>query len=501
MPTHFFPLKFSLRSGLLCSAICLGSMALQTLFSSPVFGQGALEALNQPQAAAPVANPQADQQAALQKQVGEVLFKELAKLVPGEQAEGSPTAEALHTAADAYVQRKNDMVMSILDRSATNIANFPPAELMIAGLHFAAKNQNGGSLALQQAAIKNPEHPAVYAAYGRLAVGTNRNVDAKVHFEKLIALVRQGNLDETAVAHYENVYLDGMSQTSLRLKDYEQARNLSGELLKRDPENTSALQLLARIDFEDGKLNDAVANLTKLRTKNPQSRVPEAIIGTWFSRASKKSEANVWFSKLPTMYPNEATAQIDYASWTLTQEDIESASTALAKAEAIDKATPSSNVLKGKIAFYQRKYDDAVTIFKALHEGNPKNPDFANMYVLSMIESSNAENRVLANKLAETNAQANPNNRVVLAALGYVRLKTLGVNNQIKAIFGKVAQTRDGRSPEVDFFLANFLKDAGDTKNALAVLQQASNHDGLFLYRRRADQMKQGLAAGVLPTP
>ena len=499
MPTHFFHLKFSLRSGLLCSAICLGSMALQTPFSSPVLGQGALDALNPTPAAAQV-DPQADQQAKLVKQVSEVLFKELEKLVPGEQADGSPAAEALHTAADAYVQRKNDMVMSILDRSATNIANFPPAELMIAGLHFAAKNQNGGLQALQQAAIKNPEHPSIYAAYGRLAVGTNRNVDAKVHFEKLIALVRQGNLDEAAVAHYEDVYLDGMSQTALRLKDYEQARNLSSELLKRDPENTSALQLLARIDFDDGKLNEAVANLTKLREKKPNSRVPEAVIGTWLSRKGKKSEADAWFSKLPAMYANDATAQLDYANWTLAQENIESASTAIANAEAAGEATPALNTLKGKIAFYQRKYEDAVTIFKALHEGNPKNADLANMYVLCLIESSNPDNRVLANKPADANMQANPNNGVILAALGYVRLRTLGVNNQIKAIFAKVAQTQN-RPPEVDYFLANFLKEAGDNKNALAVLQQASNRSGLFLYRRQAEQMKQGLAGGVLPTP
>ena len=182
------------------------------------------------------------------------------------------------------------------------------------------------------------------------------------------------------------------------------------------------------------------------------------------------------------------------------QENIESASTAIANAEAAGEATPALNTLKGKIAFYQRKYEDAVTIFKALHEGDPKNADLANMYVLCLIESSNPENRVLANKLANANMQANPNNGVILAALGYVRLRTLGVNNQIKAIFAKVAQTQN-RPPEVDYFLANFLKEAGDNKNALAVLQQASNRSGLFLYRRQAEQMKQGLAGGVLPTP
>lgn len=503
MPTTFSHLKSSLLAGLYCGAICFGSMALQTTISAPVFGQDALEALDKPAEPAAV-NPQADPNAELKKQLSEALFNELEKLVPGEQAEGSPAAEALHSAADAYVGQKGDMAMSILERTAASNENFPPAEVLMAGLHFSAKNQNGGLQAMQQAAIKKPNHPAVYAAYGRLAAGTNRSVDAKVHFEKLLALLDQVKLDEASVTHYENVYLEGMSQVSVKLKDYEQARNLTGQLLKRDPKNSNALQLLARVDFDEGKLDDAVANLAKFRETNPQARVPEAVIGTWFARSAdkaKKAKANTWFSKLPAKYANDATAQLEYAGWALGQENIEGAAAAIAKAEAAGGATPASDNFKGKIAFYQRKYDDAVTIFKVLHEGNPRNPDFANMYVLSMIESSNAENRVLANKLANANMQANPNNRVSLAALGYVRLRTLGVNNQLKAIFGKVAQTRDGRSPEVDYFLASFLKEAGNTQSALTVLQQASNYEGLFLYRQQAERMKQALAAGVLPTP
>jgi len=500
MPSQFSLLKFSLRSGLLCGAICMGSMAMQLPLSSSVFGQDALDVLSQP-AVAPV-DPQAAKKAEFKKQASEVLFKELEMLVPGEQAAGSPEAEALQTAADAYVERKNDMVMSIFDRAVTNNPNFPPAELMMAGLHLAAKNQNGGLQALQQAAIKNPNHPAIYAAYGRLAVATNRSVDAKVHFEKLLALLDQGKLDQAAVAHYEKAYLDGMSQTALKLKDYTQARNLAGELLKRDSESKNALQLLARIDFDEKKLDDAVAKLAKLRENTPNARVPEAIIGSWFSRLGDKANANTWFSKLPAKYTNDATAQLEYASWALNQENIEGASSAIVNAEAAGEATAVSSVFKGKIAFYQQKYDEAAAIFKALHEeAKGKNPEIANMYVLSLIESSNKENRILANQLAGANAQANQKNRVVLATLGYVRLRTLGVNDQLKSLFVKVAQTRDGRSPEVDYFLANFLKEVGDSKRAYALLEQASKSEGLFLYRRKAQQMKQGLAAGVLPTP
>jgi len=379
---------------------------------------------------------------------------------------------------------------------------------MMAGLFFAAKDQNSGIQYLKKAAIKNTEHPAVYAAYGRLASGSGRSVDAMVHFEKLLALLDQVK-DKTALAHYENEYLEGMSQTAVQLKQYDLARNLAGQLLERKPESTSPLQLLGKVAFDEGKLDEAVANLKKLREKNPKTRAPEAVIGTWFARTGKQAQANVWISKLPAAYPNDASVQLEYAAWALGQEDIEGAATAIAKAEAVDPATSETSklrILKSKIAFYQGKYDEAVVILKALHQANPKNAEIINLYVLSMIESSNAENKAIANQLATVNAQANPNNRVTWATLGYVRLQTLGVNDQIKSIFAKVVQTRDGRSPEVDYFLASFLRDAGDNKNAFKVLQDASKYPGLFLYRKQADQMRQGLAAavnsaGVLPTP
>ena len=500
-------LKPALLTAFCCGTFCIGNLVLQTTVSSSAAGQDALNSLQEPEKSADMAakataqQQQAQQQEALKKQMGDVLFKEVEKLVPGEQVEGSPAAESLHAAVDAIVlERKPNKALTILEQAVASNPEFPPAKLLMAGLSFAAKDQKNGLLLLREASINNLEHPAVYAAYGRLASGSGRSVDAMVHFEKLAALINQIQ-DKAVLAHYENEYLEGMSQTAVQLKQYDLARNLAEQLLKRKPDSTNPLQLLARISFDEGKLDEAVANLAKLRAKDPQTRAPEAVIGTWFARAGNQNQAGAWISKLPAAYPDDANVQLEYATWALGQEDIEGAAAAVAKAEAIEPATPAANKLKGKIAFYQRKYDDAVAIFKALHEANPRNAEIANMYVLSLIESSSAENKAIANQLATANLQANPKDRVTLAALGYVRLRTLGINDQLKSIFTKVAQTRDGRSPEVDYFLASFLKEAGSDQDALKLLQQASLYPGLFLYRKQADQMKQALAATVLPTP
>ena len=507
MLINFSRLKSVLLTGLYCGTFCVGTLVLQTAINNPAVGQSSPQASNSPAAGQPTAQQQEalKKQEELKKQVAEALFKELDNLVPGEQAEGSAAAESLHSAVDAVIDRKPAMALVILEEAVKSNPEFPPAELMMAGLFFAAKDQNSGIQYLRKAAIKNPGHPSVYAAYGRLASGANRNVDAKVHFEKLYGLLNQVQ-DKTALAHYENEYLEGMSQTALRLEQYDVARNLAGKLLERKPDNENALRLLARAGFDEGDLNVAVENLTKLREKNPKSRVPEAWIGTWFSQKGDLAKASTWFDKLPAAYPNDGTVQLQYAAWALQQGDVDAAATAITKVEALGAASEAANNLKGKIAFYQGKYGEAVTIFKALHEKNPGNSEITNLYILSLIESSTPENRTLANQLASLNMKANPNNRLTLATLGYVRLRTVGVNDQLKQVFGQLAKTMDARSPEVNYFLANFLRDAGNNKDALLVLQKALQYQGLFLYQKPAEQMKQALAAsvgttGVLPTP
>ena len=504
MPIKFQPLKSALLTGLCYGTFCVSAFVLQTTVCNPAVGQDALNALQELDKPAETAKPTAQEKLA-QNQQAKALFNELDKLIPGEQTEGTPAAESLYTAVDSLMQRKPDMALGILKQTVVRNPEFPPAELLMAGLFFAAKDQKSGFKYLQDAAIENPDHPAIYAAYGRLAAGSNRIVDSKVHFEKLLSLLDNVK-DEAAIKHYENEYLEGMSQTALQLKQYDLTRNLAGRLLERKPDSTKPLQLVARVAFDEGKLDEAVANLAKIREVKPESRVPEAVIATWLAMADKKVEADKWIDKLPAAYPNDATVQIEYAAWVLSHENVPEAAAALARAEAIGPLTPTAKNIKGKIAFYQRRFDDAVAIYKELYEANPRNQEVANMYVLSLAETSSAENKALANELANKNAQLNSNNRITMATLGYVRLPVLGANAQQKNIFASVAKTRDGRSPEVDYFLASFLKEAGDSKSALLVLKQATKYPGLFLYRNQADQMMQALSAsvgstGALPTP
>ena len=273
---NFLDIKSCLLSGLYCSAFCFVTLALQVTLNTSAMGQDALDTLGElaeptlqlptetpagedaPAASAPAASPQDQQRAALNKRLKDALFDELDKLVPGDQAKDSPAGEALLLAVDAFTQRKNDKAYVILEQAAASQSNFPPADLLMAGMYMLLKNQNNGLKLLQAAATKSPNDPAIYAAYGRLASAANRNVDAKVHFEKLLTLLNQAELDKVSKAHYKKGYLKGMALTVSRLKDYKQARLLCQQLLEIEPENENTLQLLATIAFQEDKFDEAL---------------------------------------------------------------------------------------------------------------------------------------------------------------------------------------------------------------------------------------------------
>ena len=64
---------------------------------------------------------------------------------------------------------------------------------------------------------------------------------------------------------------------------------------------------------------------------------------------------------------------------------------------------------------------------------------------------------------------------------------------QAQAIFSRASQMT-GSSPEIDFFIASFLKQVGEDAKAKQFIDRALGRKGLFLYRTAAKKMQQELA-------
>ncbi len=428
------------------------------------------------------------------------LFQELDNMIPGDFEAGSPVKKAIEDAVTAFQLQDANRVRSILVELAEQNPEFPPANLMLAALSYAVQDADSGLILLENAAVENPEYPGIYSAFARLALNQGRISDALAMLEKCQRKIDASQLGQSTKDFFSQQCRDGLIDVAMRQKRYDDARKYLQTQREALPENPKVLMVSAELEFQQDDIPKCLEYLQIVKTKFPQSRMPESIIAGWYNRSNKPKEAEEWIRKSAEKYPDLPQVQLEYASWAFDREDFPTASSAIIKAEKSGSESLFSRNLKGKIAFSKQSYGVAEAHFQAIAAKQPNNFDAVNMYALSLIESDNSEKQQLAREIAMRNFRALPDNKVAQAALGYIELK-LGQVDQAKSILARVAQI-PGSAPEIDYFFAMLLAKLGETEKAKMVLEAALKHEGIFLYRSSAKQLLNELGTTEsLPEP
>lgn len=431
------------------------------------------------------------------QQAFDVLVKELDNLVPGTFEEDSAQKKAIEDAVTAFQLRDANRLIEIFTAQEAADPDFPPSDVLLAALSYATQDPKSGRVLLERAGLNNPDDPAVFAAFTRLAINENRTFDALALLEKMAREISDAKLSDKSKNFYDLLYLDGMTDVAMRQQRYSDARSYLTKQRERIPKNPKVLMVSAELEFREGNLDKSMEFLETLRSVFSQTRAPETIMASWFQRTGKIDEARKWMNEAAVKYAGSPQVQLEVASWSVNDEDFPAASASIKKAEA-NGETPLSKSLKAKIAFAAESYGVAEAHYQELYQSNPDNFDAANMYALSLIESSDQEKRKLALQIANRNFRSLPDNVVAQAALGYIQLR-LGDLEQAKSALGRALQSKTA-SPEIRFFGAAALREMNQSENAQTVLKQALAHQGLFLYRSAAKKMLAELSAD-LPAP
>ncbi|MFT5300634.1 MAG: putative Zn-dependent protease [Mariniblastus sp.] len=449
----------------------------------------------QPNSAASQGTASQDANTDASRQAFGKLVIELDNLIPGSIQEDPEQKKVVEEAVTAFQLRDANRVIEILEIQNAKDPDFPPTDLLLAGLTFATNDTQSGRVLLERAGIKYPNSPAVYSAFARLAINEGRTVDGLALLEKMTRTLVDTKLSEKAKAFYNMQLLDGMSDVAMRQLRFDDARKYLSELRRLFPQNSKALMVSAELEFKEKNIDKAVEFLKQLRARIPQTRSPETIIGSWYQRINEPAEAKTWILKAASNYPKNPQVQLEVAAWAVNEELFPTASAAIKQAE-INGETPLSKSLKAKIAFANGSYAIAESHYEALSKMQPDNIDSANMYALSLIESNEPNKKKLALEIANRNFRALPNNVVSQATLGYINLR-MGDVEQAKAALGRALQTNNA-SPEIRYFGATVLKAINQPENARTVLQSALDHKGLFLYRTPAQKLMSELPSAPL---
>lgn len=478
----------TIQKSLLTIALVSACFIIQ---SPPLLAQNDQDSFKPPQEIdgsrlAPGATPPQSQPMGDNLQAFDRLFREIDNLIPGEFEPGSSQKKAVEDAITAFQLGNATRVIEIFKQLAAD-SQSPPPDVLLAGLSYATNDVKTGHLLLERASRENPDNVAVYSAFARLALNQHRTTDAMVLFEKMNDLVKQKTLPPESLDFYQTQYLDGMIEVAITQKRLGDARELLSQQREIRPNHPKVLLVSAELEFKEDNIDRCIEYLNQLKEKFPATRPPEAIIASWYQRTGNAEQAEKWVKDAAAKYASDTRVQLEYASWSLNNEDFPTASASIKKAESADKESPFSKSLKAKIAFARQSYLIAEAHYQSLVAMEPGNFDAANMYALCLIESSDPAKRQQAREIAMQNYRKLPNNAVAIAALGYIQLR-LGEIEQAKAILTRVAQVGN-TSSEIDFFVASYLVATHDNAKAKQFLDRALKSENLFLYRSAAKKI------------
>ena len=421
------------------------------------------------------------------------VIREMGEFIPSDGDLDSATVSKLREAAAAYASQNMDGVLKVLEELKAVSPQLPPAEIMIASLHFSAKRNGLGFQALEAAAKKAPDYPGVYFAFGRMALNQSRLTDAGALAEKAGKIFQNGEFTEAETNHFRRQYFQIMTLVALRQGRLKDASKLSTSFQEIAPDDTGSLVLAAEVACGNGETEKSLEFLRRMRATDPNLRAPELIVAGWCRNLGRVEEAGTLTKLAGEQYPDDAPTQIALADWAVSNEEFDLAMTAVRQAENLNqKETLATMWIKGQIAFAREDYVTAQRELEKLF-AQSQGAEIAHQYALCLIENPSSEKKYLAQKLAEQNLKASPNNQRALAAFGWI-LYRRGEKKNSELYFVQATKGKN-MTPETAYYLAHILVENGDSTSAMALLKQAASKKGYFMYRQPATELLKEVSA------
>lgn len=417
------------------------------------------------------------------------VLNSMAVLVPGGIEDGSPRKEKLAAAIEMFRQGEIVNTMREFKDLALIDPELPPADVMMAGLTFAIGDNKSGLSLLETSAVKHPKYPGVYLSFAQLALNSGRVADASVHMEKTAALLQSGKLSATQQTHFQKQYHEIMTGIHLRRGQDDLAEESLTQLQAIDPNVPFYLFSKAELAFKKENRDAALQFLKQHALATESKKLPEATMVEWLEATGNNADAEAYL--LDTLAKNPDSAQIQFmaAQLFLSKEDFAKALLAIDKFESIEGETLSSIDMKGRMHFAGQNYELAERSFAELTRRQPRDANFQNVYSLCLIESDDPEKQQLARTTSEQIVRRMPQNRLAVAALGYIYLR-LGQTEEANKFLQPVAMAPNN-SPEISYFVARWLHETGKSTEAAKILEMALETKSLFLYRSASRKLMQ----------
>jgi tetratricopeptide (TPR) repeat protein len=413
--------------------------------------------------------------------------------VPGQATEkpSSAPAQDLEEVAAKVRSGRFDEALLLLRQQAPKHPEWAPAQLILARLLFAANQGLPARRALERAAVEAPDHPEVYLTLGSVAMNEGRFSDAKLNFEKALALTGAGRGDTAQARILRREALAALATVAERREDWKAALAHLNAWLALEPKNGQIRQRLGRALFQLGKDEEAYAALSQAVKETPALE-PAAVSMAWlYSMKGDVKNAEQWFDRALEAEPKSARVHVARGDWLLKQGHAAAAGSEVEAALKLDPALKEAQKLKALIAWHRRDLPAAEAILQPLHRDMPSDLMVANLLALTLIEQNDAAKRARGQQIAEVNSRQFPGSFEAAATLGWALYRSGQLDSAEQKL--KAALSSGHATPDIAFFLARVLVDKGRKDDARALLQSVIKLPGAFAHRDEANALLKTL--------
>lgn len=337
---------------------------------------------------------------------------------------------------------------------------------------------------LEGLAAENGDDPALYKAFGELALLEQRATDGFVHFERAIELANASQWSDEQETHFIAHCRAGLASVAEARGNWEAARGHLVAALKSRPNSGPMRQRLARVLFRLDEHDAAYKELQQAAADAPNLESPAVSMARFHTQIGDLKQAEQWLAKGTKDNPGDHRVHTIYASWLLDHDRPDEAIQHVTAALKQRPATADARLLRGVVARHLKDFDEAERWLQKLHEEEPANFAVSNELALVLAEQSDAAKQRRALQLAQVNARQYPRLPAALSTLGWVYFRTGRIDAAQRVLQAAVSNGRT--TSDTAYYLANVLAERQRLDQVQKLLTLALESDGRFMYRTEA---------------
>ncbi|HEX3726198.1 MAG TPA: tetratricopeptide repeat protein [Pirellulales bacterium] len=378
-----------------------------------------------------------------------------------------------------------------LQSAKKSTPRLPPAEIMMAELHFDAGQAGPGIVMLETAVRQSPQDPEAFIILAERALGEGRLTEAGLLFDKSSQVLNRFAENARRKQNLQVRLYSGSATVDETMGNVKEALRSLEELSKVDPNNGAARARLGRALFRSGDQKKAYAEFQAAAEADKTLQPAELAMA---SLSTDRVKSEQWLNVALKKTPVDLRTRLGAAEFLMRNNQIEEAKVQAQEALKLDPHGLETNLSMGIMDRLQGDFKSAVAYLSTAHLLAPANPVIINHLALSLLELPDEESHRRSLEFAELNLRQNPNVPEVMAAFGWInhRLKRpLEAQRAFMAVLATAGthSANQTMSADIGYYLAEMAKEKGQTAESLRILKETLSSNQPFAYRKPAQAL------------